>query len=149
MEKYQILKPIGKGSYGDVFLVRHTGDRKQYVLKKIFIKKSLKEKVLAQQEVLFCIFLSILICYRLSYYQSYIIQVNLYLISLTSTHLSFNHLVLLKLLTDIVEYKESFLTDKGQYMCIVMAFCEGGDLFTRLKAQNKKYLSEKVTFHIA
>ena len=52
MEKYQTIKPIGKGSYGDVFLVRHIVDRKQYVLKKIFIKKSLKEKVLAQQEVL-------------------------------------------------------------------------------------------------
>ena len=43
-----------------------------------------------------------------------------------------------------MEYRESFLTEKGQYMCIIMAFCEGGDLFTRLKAQNKKYLHEKV-----
>lgn len=55
MEKYQLIKPIGKGSYGDVFLVKHLIDKKQYVLKKIFIKKSLKEKILAQQEVFICI----------------------------------------------------------------------------------------------
>lgn len=80
MEKYQILKPIGKGSYGDVFLVRHLIDRKQYVLKKIFIKKSTKEKVLAQQEVcgnknmlLFELFLKLI--FRLNFFLNCIIPV--------------------------------------------------------------------------
>ena len=52
MDKYFIIKPIGKGSYGDVYLVRNNLDKKQYVLKKIFIKKAnSKEKMLVQQEV--------------------------------------------------------------------------------------------------
>ena len=52
MEKYQTIRPIGKGSYGDVFLVRNLVDRKQYVLKKIFIKKSSKENCFKQTRIL-------------------------------------------------------------------------------------------------
>jgi serine/threonine protein kinase len=29
MEAYRVLKQIGKGSYGQVFLVKHNGSRKQ------------------------------------------------------------------------------------------------------------------------
>lgn len=50
-----MIKPIGKGSYGEVFLVRHLVDRKQYVMKKIFLKKANgKEKNFAVQEVCLC-----------------------------------------------------------------------------------------------
>lgn len=37
--------------------------------------------------------------------------------------------------TNIVHLKESFLTD--DYLCIVMEYCEGGDLFNRIRTQRK------------
>ena len=43
---------------------------------------------------------------------------------------------------NIVSYKESFQGDDG-FLYIVMAFCEGGDMYTRLKAQEGKYLEER------
>jgi NIMA (never in mitosis gene a)-related kinase len=41
---------------------------------------------------------------------------------------------------NIVSYKESFNTDG--YLHIVMLFCEGGDLYTKIKEQNDKFLEE-------
>ena len=37
---------------------------------------------------------------------------------------------------NIVSYRESFQDEKG-FLHIVMNFCEGGDLYTKLKAQSK------------
>ena len=42
---------------------------------------------------------------------------------------------------NIVSYKESFQGDDG-FLYIVMAFCEGGDMYSRLKTQKGKYLEE-------
>ena len=41
---------------------------------------------------------------------------------------------------NIVSYKESFHTDG--YLHIVMLFCEGGDLYTKIKEQNSKFIEE-------
>ncbi|GAM22199.1 hypothetical protein SAMD00019534_053740 [Acytostelium subglobosum LB1] len=103
MEKYSMIKQIGSGSYGDVFLVRNNVDKKQYVQKRIFLKEGEKQTKETMQEV--------------------------------------------RLLSDlrhpnIVEFYESFLHDK-QHLCIIMAFCEGGDLFSTLKARNKDHLDER------
>ena len=44
---------------------------------------------------------------------------------------------------NIVSYKESFQTENGS-LAIVMGYCEGGDLYTKLKKQAKcqEYLTE-------
>lgn len=41
---------------------------------------------------------------------------------------------------NIVAYKESFQIDG--YLNIVMLFCDGGDLYTKIKEQNGKFLEE-------
>ncbi len=41
---------------------------------------------------------------------------------------------------NIVSYKESFQIDG--YLNIVMLFCDGGDLYTKIKEQNGKFLEE-------
>eukprot|EP00117_Sycon_ciliatum_P012801 scpid37095/ scgid1913/ Serine/threonine-protein kinase Nek4; Never in mitosis A-related kinase 4; Serine/threonine-protein kinase 2; Serine/threonine-protein kinase NRK2 len=38
MESYKTLRPLGKGSYGEVFLVKHLKESRQYVVKKMDIK---------------------------------------------------------------------------------------------------------------
>lgn len=50
---FELSTVIGKGSYGEVWLARHTKDQKQYVLKKINLKSaSEKERRAAEQEAL-------------------------------------------------------------------------------------------------
>ncbi|CAF0952709.1 unnamed protein product, partial [Brachionus calyciflorus] len=102
MESYEKIKEIGKGSYGVVWLVRNFKDRKNYVLKRIDLRKSSdRDKLSAEQEA-----------------------------------------QLLKSLKhpNIVSYKESFQT--GGYLHIVMLFCEGGDLYSKIKEQNGKPIEE-------
>ena len=43
---------------------------------------------------------------------------------------------------NIVSYKDSFETDEGQ-LYIAMGYCEGGDLYTRLKEQKGTSLDER------
>lgn len=99
LDRYKIDKVIGKGSYGEVSLVKHKKDKKQYVMKKVDLSKaSDKERKAAEQEA--------------------------------------------KLLSqlrhpNIVSYRESFQDDQG-FLYIVMNFCEGGDLYTKLKSQVKE-----------
>lgn len=104
LELYEHLKVVGKGSYGEVWLVKHRKDKKQFVIKKMeLIRASKREKKAAEQEA--------------------------------------------KLLSklrhpNIVSYKDSFESDDG-YLYIVMGFCDGGDLYTRLKQQTNTALEEK------
>lgn len=51
MENFQRIKVVGKGSYGEVWLSKHVRDKKQYVLKKMDLKKASKrERKAAEQE---------------------------------------------------------------------------------------------------
>ncbi|XP_022096016.1 serine/threonine-protein kinase Nek4-like isoform X2 [Acanthaster planci] len=104
LEHYETLKAVGKGSYGEVWLVKHRKDKKQYVIKKMeMLNASRRERTAAEQEA--------------------------------------------KLLSrlrhpNIVSYKDSFESDDG-YLYIVMGFCDGGDLYHRLKEQKGMALEEK------
>ncbi|XP_053932522.1 serine/threonine-protein kinase Nek4 isoform X2 [Cuculus canorus] len=100
---YSFLRAVGKGSYGEVSLVRHQQDCKQYVIKKLNLKHaSTRERKAAEQEA-----------------------------QLLS---QLKH-------PNIVTYRESWQGEDG-LLYIVMGFCEGGDLYHKLKEQKGKLLPE-------
>ncbi|XP_063267596.1 serine/threonine-protein kinase Nek4 isoform X2 [Prinia subflava] len=100
---YCFLRAVGKGSYGEVSLVRHRQDRKQYVIKKLNLRSaSSRERRAAEQEA-----------------------------QLLS---QLRH-------PNIVTYRESWQGHDG-HLYIVMGFCEGGDLYHKLKEQKGKLLPE-------
>ncbi|XP_060714322.1 serine/threonine-protein kinase Nek4 isoform X1 [Tachysurus vachellii] len=104
MESYVFLRVVGKGSYGEVNLVQHKSDRKQYVIKKLNLRTSSKrERRAAEQEA-----------------------------QLLS---QLKH-------PNIVTYRESWEGEDYQ-LYIVMGFCEGGDLYHRLKQQKGELLPER------
>ncbi|XP_017290083.1 serine/threonine-protein kinase Nek4 isoform X2 [Kryptolebias marmoratus] len=104
MNNYVFIRVVGKGSYGEVNLVKHTTDRKQYVIKKLNLTTSSKrERRAAEQEA-----------------------------QLLS---QLRH-------PNIVTYRESWEGNDRQ-LYIVMGFCEGGDLYHRLKQQKGELLPER------
>uniref|UniRef100_A0AAR2JQ00 Serine/threonine-protein kinase Nek4 n=1 Tax=Pygocentrus nattereri TaxID=42514 RepID=A0AAR2JQ00_PYGNA len=104
MENYVFVRVVGKGSYGEVNLVQHKSDRKQYVIKKLNLRTSSKrERRAAEQEA-----------------------------QLLS---QLKH-------PNIVTYRESWEGEDCQ-LYIVMGFCEGGDLYHRLKLQKGELLPER------
>ncbi|XP_059185217.1 serine/threonine-protein kinase Nek4 isoform X2 [Centropristis striata] len=104
MNNYLFIRVVGKGSYGEVNLVKHKTDRKQYVIKKLNLTTSSKrERRAAEQEA-----------------------------QLLS---QLRH-------PNIVTYRESWEGDDCQ-LYIVMGFCEGGDLYHRLKQQKGELLPER------
>ncbi|XP_037535580.1 serine/threonine-protein kinase Nek4 [Nematolebias whitei] len=104
MDNYIFIRVVGKGSYGEVNLVKHKTDRKQYVIKKLNLTTSSKrERRAAEQEA-----------------------------QLLS---QLRH-------PNIVTYRESWEGNDRQ-LYIVMGFCEGGDLYHRLKQQKGELLPER------
>ncbi|XP_034295082.1 serine/threonine-protein kinase Nek4 isoform X4 [Pantherophis guttatus] len=101
--EYTFVRVVGKGSYGEVSLVRHRHDGKQYVIKRLNLKHaSSRERKAAEQEA-----------------------------QLLS---QLKH-------PNIVTYRESWEGDDG-LLYIVMGFCEGGDLYHKLKEQKGQLLPE-------
>uniref|UniRef100_A0A672ICJ8 Serine/threonine-protein kinase Nek4 n=1 Tax=Salarias fasciatus TaxID=181472 RepID=A0A672ICJ8_SALFA len=104
MNNYAFIRVVGKGSYGEVNLVKHKTDRRQYVIKKLNLTTSSKrERRAAEQEA-----------------------------QLLS---QLRH-------PNIVKYRESWEGADCQ-LYIVMGFCEGGDLYHRLKQQKGELLPER------
>ncbi|KAM9075844.1 serine/threonine-protein kinase Nek4 isoform 3-T3 [Megaptera novaeangliae] len=105
---YCYLRVVGRGSYGEVTLVRHRRDGRQYVIKKLNLRNaSSRERRAAEQEA-----------------------------QLLS---QLKH-------PNIVTYKESWEGGDG-LLYIVMGFCEGGDLYRKLKEQKGRLLSESQYLH--
>jgi len=48
---------------------------------------------------------------------------------------------------NIVAFKQSFFSEGKRHLCIVMTYCDGGDLEQRLKAQRGKLLREDQVMH--
>ncbi|KAL3308471.1 Serine/threonine-protein kinase Nek4 [Cichlidogyrus casuarinus] len=111
--RYTLVKTIGKGSYGEVWLCKNEELKQvcviqvlykliQYVMKKINLKKAGEKERKA-------------------------------------AHLECTLLAELKH-PNIVPYKDSF--DYRGYLYIIMGYCEGGDLYNRLKDQHGVFLDE-------
>ncbi|XP_045048108.2 serine/threonine-protein kinase Nek4 isoform X2 [Desmodus rotundus] len=104
LDSYCYLQVVGRGSYGEVTLVRHRRDGRQYVIKKLNLRNaSSRERRAAEQEA-----------------------------QLLS---QLKH-------PNIVTYKESWEGGDG-LLYIVMGFCEGGDLYRKLKEQKGQLLPER------
>jgi NIMA (never in mitosis gene a)-related kinase len=112
--KYDFLKKIGKGSYGEVWLVLpkksspSKSSSKQYVLKRLDLRQTFNAP--SQNDI-------------------------------ESAEREAKLLSTLKH-PNIVAYTESFRSKDG-FLNIVMAYCEGGDLYTKLK--EKKSQKEMLT----
>eukprot|EP00359_Climacostomum_virens_P003272 CAMPEP_0204901962 /NCGR_PEP_ID=MMETSP1397-20131031/3380_1 /ASSEMBLY_ACC=CAM_ASM_000891 /TAXON_ID=49980 /ORGANISM="Climacostomum Climacostomum virens, Strain Stock W-24" /LENGTH=702 /DNA_ID=CAMNT_0052070393 /DNA_START=115 /DNA_END=2223 /DNA_ORIENTATION=+ len=103
MEVYEVVKSIGSGSFGQVYLVRNKFEGKNYVVKKIKTRDmSDKDRENTEQEV------------RLLQKMRH---------------------------ANIVAYKDSYI-DREQFLCIVMVYCEGGDIYSKIKAAKGKRISE-------
>ncbi|XP_069062164.1 serine/threonine-protein kinase Nek4 isoform X1 [Pleurodeles waltl] len=101
--QYSLLRPVGKGSYGEVNLAKHRRDGKKFVIKKLNLRNATsRERKAAEQEAQ--------LLSRLKH-------------------------------PNIVAYRESW-EGKDGLLYIVMDFCEGGDLYHKLKEQNGKLLDE-------
>ncbi|KAM6176928.1 serine/threonine-protein kinase Nek4 [Erethizon dorsatum] len=101
---YCYVRVVGRGSYGEVTLVKHRRDGRQYVIKKLNLRNATsRERQAAEQEA-----------------------------QLLS---QLKH-------PNIVTYKESWEGGDG-LLYIVMGFCEGGDLYRKLKEQKGQLLPER------
>ncbi|CAG9312240.1 unnamed protein product [Blepharisma stoltei] len=111
MEVYEVVKSIGSGNFGQVYLVRHKYEGRNYVVKKIKTRDmNDKDRENTEQEV------------RL-------LQ-------------KLRH-------ANIVAYKDSYI-DREQYLCIVMVYCEGGDIYLKIKdAKGKKFSEAQILEWIA
>jgi len=107
--KYEFLKKIGKGSYGEVWLVLPKKSsspkfhKKQYVLKRLDLHQTLNTP--SQNDI------------ESAEHEAKLLS--------TLKH------------PNIVAYIESFRSNDG-FLNIVMAYCEGGDLYTKLKERKTK-----------
>jgi len=98
-EQYEIVRSIGSGSYGQVFLVFNVREQKQYVMKKIALLATMEMK---RRE---------------------------------STELEVKLLSAMRHPT-IVSYRDSFVNKEG-HLCILMEYCEHGDVYTYLQQAKK------------
>lgn len=103
MEVYEVIRSIGSGNFGQVYLVRHKYEGRNYAVKKIKTRDiSEKDRENTEQEI------------RL-------LQ-------------KLRH-------PNIVAYKDSYI-DRDQFLCLVMVFCEGGDMYSKIKSSKGKKFPE-------
>lgn len=123
MDNYAVMRCIGRGSYGAVYLCRDKRDEKHYVVKKIDVEH-VPTRV--------CLLIAIFVCALLNSRQERgAAEQEVKLLA------SLNH-------PNIVGYRESFNDTNSSELCIVMAYCEGGDLYSRIQKQKGVFFDEKV-----
>ncbi|CAD5326623.1 unnamed protein product [Arabidopsis thaliana] len=106
MERYEVLEQIGKGSFGSALLVRHKQERKKY-------------SILSH---------SFILCFCFSLVASLVIPFALFIFT------TYRYMELISTVRNpfVVEYKDSWV-EKGCYVCIVIGYCQGGDMTDTIK----------------
>jgi serine/threonine protein kinase len=103
IDEWEVVKLLGKGSFGSVYCVRRKADRSLHVMKKISVHNMPeKERAATEQEVR--------VLQRLRH-------------------------------PGIVCYEDSFV-HKNRQLCIVMAYCEGGDLSNLIEKRRGRAFPE-------
>ncbi|XP_064082487.1 serine/threonine-protein kinase Nek4-like isoform X2 [Macrobrachium nipponense] len=103
MEDIEVIKEIGRGSYGSVWLVSRITDRRLLVLKSVKLSHlNSEEEKTARQEV---------------------------------------HILAGLKHPNIVSYKGSF--EMNHHLHLLMTYCEGGDLFTKIRHQHRTLFPEQ------
>jgi len=108
-DKYDVIRILGEGSFGKVYLMRDKVRRALVCVKIIKIKNiPKKEREATKMEV--------------------------------DLLRRLNH-------PNIVRYNDSFLSKNGESLCIVMEYCDGGDLASQIKAAKRNLFSESKILH--
>lgn len=120
MDVYEIIKTIGSGSFGQVYMARHKREGKHYVIKRVKTRDmSQKDLENTENEVS-----------------------NISFIWLILKIIEFKVRLLQKIRhSHIVAYKDSYV-DREQYLNIVMVYCDGGDIYSKIKSSKGKHFSE-------
>jgi len=100
MEQYEVVRPIGSGSFGQVFLVLHKIEQRHFVMKSIELNTSSPEGREATE-------LEVAVLNKMRH-------------------------------PNIVAFWDSFL-DSGGYLCILMEYCEHGDIYSFLQDAKKSH----------
>ncbi|CAD7938654.1 unnamed protein product [Amoebophrya sp. A120] len=123
MEKYRRIRVLGKGSFGKAFLVENTAARKARGDGDVPVEE------LREEDIELCV----------------VKQMETLQMTPKQRDEAVKEAAVLKRMTghpNIVAFREVFLTRKGR-LCIVMDYCDGGDVHQKIKQQNGVLLPEQ------
>lgn len=133
MEQYKVIRSIGKGSFGKVYLVKHVDEGRHFVMKVIKLKGiPPKERFVSRRRRI-----------------AAAMVVSRARAATPRREACRNEVMLMQRMQhpNIVAYRESFFANGRDNLCIVMTYCDGGDLAARVTAAKATLFKEDLIMH--